>query len=62
MTMNQGKAHLDSHANMVVLRRICCIISKTERYTLVTGLNNGTVDKVPIVDAIICHNVPNSDQ
>lgn len=29
---------------------------------MVTGWNDGTVDQVPIIDAIICYNVPNSDR
>ena len=47
---------------MVVLGKDCFIISETIRYATVTGWNDGTVDQVPIIDAIICYNVPNSDR
>ena len=49
---------------MVVLGKECYRISDVEKYAEVSGWSPscGTVDEVPIIDAIVCYNVPNSDK
>ena len=59
-----GETHLDSHANMVVLGKECYRISDVEKYAEVSGWSPlcGKVDEVPIIDAVVCYNVPNSNK
>ena len=52
----EGSTHLDSHANMVVVGKICLIISYSDHSAVVSGFTHeiGTV-QVPIVDAVIAY-------
>ena len=52
----EGSTHLDSHANMVVVGKICLIISHSDHSAVVNGFTHeiGTV-QMPIVDAVIAY-------
>ena len=52
----EGSTHLNSHANMVVVGKICLIISYSDHSAVVSGFTHeiGTV-QVPIVDAVIAY-------
>ena len=52
----EGSTHLNSHANMVVVGKICLIISYSDHSAVVSGFTQeiGTV-QVPIVGAVIAY-------
>ena len=69
MTANEDKdeksgsrSELESHANMVVLREHCYIISSSGRYTEVNTFDRevGRMKSFPIVDSAIVYDCPYS--
>ena len=54
------EAHLDSHANMVLLGPECHILSTSEHNASVSGWSDqvSMMEQVPIVDAVVAHDDP----
>ena len=58
------EVHLDSHANMPVLGKGCCIISVSQFKAEVSAYTDkvGKLHKVPIVDAVLLYQCPYSNE
>ena len=57
---NSSTTELDSHANMIVLGEQATIINRSGKYAEVRAFSNecSTLEKVPIVDAVIAYECP----